>query len=166
MKITPIDIQKQQFRLRFRGFDVREVDAFLEDVAGEFKELVSENESLKGEVARLEAQLADYRSREKTLQETLVGAQQMGEAFKEQARRQGELVVSEAELKAERILHEAQQRLTRLHDDLTELRRQYIQFEASIRAAVEAHLRLLEATRQGHSGLPEDARPGSDRPQA
>ncbi|MBP1720311.1 MAG: DivIVA protein, partial [Deltaproteobacteria bacterium] len=29
MKITPLDIQQQQFRMRFRGFDMVEVDNFL-----------------------------------------------------------------------------------------------------------------------------------------
>ena len=29
MKLTPLDIQQQQFKVRFRGFDVREVDRFL-----------------------------------------------------------------------------------------------------------------------------------------
>ena len=33
MKITPLDIQQQQFKTRFRGFDIREVDAFLEQMA-------------------------------------------------------------------------------------------------------------------------------------
>ncbi|MCP4370870.1 MAG: DivIVA domain-containing protein, partial [Deltaproteobacteria bacterium] len=30
MKITPLDIQQQKFKTRFRGFDVQEVDIFLE----------------------------------------------------------------------------------------------------------------------------------------
>jgi cell division initiation protein len=34
MKITPLDIQQQQFRMRFRGFDMVEVDNFLDLLAG------------------------------------------------------------------------------------------------------------------------------------
>ena len=30
MKLTPIDIQQQQFRKTLRGYDVSEVDGFLE----------------------------------------------------------------------------------------------------------------------------------------
>jgi cell division initiation protein len=36
MKLTPLDIQQQQFKVRFRGFDVREVDRFLEQTADAF----------------------------------------------------------------------------------------------------------------------------------
>jgi len=39
MKITPLDIQQQQFKTRFRGFDIREVDAFLEQIAETFEGL-------------------------------------------------------------------------------------------------------------------------------
>ena len=44
MKMTPLDIQQQQFKTRFRGFDVREVDTFLEQTAGAFEALQRENE--------------------------------------------------------------------------------------------------------------------------
>lgn len=149
MRITPLDIQKQQFRLRFRGFDIQEVDTFLAGIAEEFKELVSENETLKEELGRLEEELIDYRTREKTLQETLVTAQRMAEVLREDARREADLVVSEAKVSAEKVLSEAHQRLARLHDDLHELRRQYVQFEVKIRSAVEAHLKLLDIDREG-----------------
>ncbi len=166
MRITPLDVQKQQFRLRFRGFDVREVDSFLTAVADEFKEALGENDSLKAKVAGLEEALADYRGREKTLQEALVSAQRMAETMKEEARREAELVVSEARLQAEKLLGDAQQRLTRLHDDLSELQRQYVQFEARIRSAVEAHLKLLELGRAQGGEEPAAQRPADALPEA
>jgi len=36
MKTTPIDIQQQQFKVKFRGFDIHEVDSFLEQMADTF----------------------------------------------------------------------------------------------------------------------------------
>lgn len=159
MKITPFDIQKQQFSLRFRGFDVQEVDTYLSAVADEFKDLTSENDTLKAEVGRLEEELLDYRGREKTLEEALVSAQRMSESMREDARRKADLVIAEAKVAAEKMLGEAHQRLTRLHHDLSELQRQYVQFQARIRAAVEAHVRLLDTVR-------DDAATASDEPAA
>ncbi len=34
MRITPLDIQQKQFPMKFRGFDVEEVYAFLEVITG------------------------------------------------------------------------------------------------------------------------------------
>jgi len=53
MTITPLDIQQQQFKTRFRGFDIREVDTFLEQMADAFEALQSENKKLREEINRL-----------------------------------------------------------------------------------------------------------------
>jgi len=50
MKITPSEIQQQQFRIRFRGFDVREVDSFLEQIVDEFETMTRENASRQKEI--------------------------------------------------------------------------------------------------------------------
>ena len=47
MKITPLDIRQKRFAPAFRGFERREVEAFLEMVATEFEEVVKENIALK-----------------------------------------------------------------------------------------------------------------------
>ena len=48
MRITPMDIRQQQFTVKmFRGFDVQEVDTFLEDVAQDYEALMRENTLLK-----------------------------------------------------------------------------------------------------------------------
>ena len=57
MKVTPLDINNQKFRTRFRGFDVREVDDFLQAVAGELELRLRENSRLKERVTELESQV-------------------------------------------------------------------------------------------------------------
>ena len=48
MRITPMDIRQQQFTVRmFRGFDVQEVDTFLEDLADDYEAMLKENTLLK-----------------------------------------------------------------------------------------------------------------------
>ena len=43
MRITPLDIRQQQFTVKmFRGFDVQEVDTFLEDLAADYENLLKE----------------------------------------------------------------------------------------------------------------------------
>ena len=57
MKITPLDIHNQKFRTRFRGFDIREVDDFLQAVSGELELRLRENARLKERVVELESQV-------------------------------------------------------------------------------------------------------------
>ena len=53
MKMTPLDILQHKFKISFRGFDVREVDGFLGDIADAFQLLMNENETLKNEIDKL-----------------------------------------------------------------------------------------------------------------
>ena len=43
MRITPLDIQQKQFKVKLRGFDMEEVYSFLELVREELEELLKEN---------------------------------------------------------------------------------------------------------------------------
>ena len=144
MKITPLDIQQQQFKTRFRGFDVREVDTFLEQMADVFESLQSENKRFRKEIKRLQLEGQGYREREESFKRAMLNSQKVLEQMKQNARKSAELVVAEAEVTAEKILNRAQNRLAQLHEDITELKRQRMQIELQIRSVIESHAKLLE----------------------
>ena len=54
MRLIALDIQQQKFETRLRGFDIQEVDAFVEQATRAFEELYGENQQLKNRVERLE----------------------------------------------------------------------------------------------------------------
>ena len=149
MKVTPLDIQQQQFKTRFRGFDIREVDAFLEQMAETVESLQKENQNLGDEVRRLELEIQGYRKREETFKRALLNSQKVLDQMKNNARRSAELLIAEAEVKAEKILNKAHNRLSQLHEDITELKRQRTQIEVQISSIIEAHSRLLEIGKEG-----------------
>ena len=149
MKVTPLDIQQQQFKTRFRGFDIREVDTFLEQMAETVENLQRENQNLGDEVRRLEMEIQGYRKREETFKRALLNSQKVLDQMKDNARRSAELIIAEAEVKAEKILNKAHNRLAQLHEDITELKRQRTQIEVQISSIIEAHSRLLEIGKEG-----------------
>jgi DivIVA domain-containing protein len=57
MEITPQDIIDKEFRVKFRGFDMAEVDAFLEEVAESFFKLTEENTLLNEKIIALQQDL-------------------------------------------------------------------------------------------------------------
>ncbi len=148
MNVTPLDITQKQFRRGFRGFDPEEVEGFLALVAVEFEALVKETMALREDNQRKAEDLAEYRSRERALQETLVTAQRASEEIRESARREAEITLSDAELQAEKIVQGAHGRFLRIVDDINELKRQRVTFEASVKTLVESHLKLIEAFRE------------------
>ncbi len=144
MRITPLDIQQKQFPVRFRGFDMEEVYAFLEVIREEMEDLIRENASLKEQLHRTEAQLQEYREMENTLRETLLTAQQLVEDYKTNARKEAELIIKEAEMKADAIIKEAQEKVIKIHEDIVDLKGIRRHFKEELRRLIESHLRMLE----------------------
>jgi cell division initiation protein len=156
MKITPLDIQQQQFRVKFRGFDMVEVDNFLDLVANEFEELLRENNRVKEEDRQKLERIQQLEGAEKDLRNALVSAQQICEEMKNNARKEGELIIEEAKGNARKVMETAQAQSMQVEAEITQLKRQRSEFEASLKAAVEMHLRLLEAGRENRpSGSPD-----------
>ncbi len=144
MKITALDIRQKHFRTGLRGYDTREVEAFLELLASELEDVVKENIALKEEIRRKQQRIDVYHEQEKTLQETLVTAQRISEDVKAAAKKEAELVIGDAELQAEKIVADAHRKLVQVVDDINELKRQRIQFEAQLKGIIDGHLKLLE----------------------
>ena len=156
MKIMPIEIQQQQFKVRFRGFDVREVDNFLEQLTDTFELLQQENKNAQDEIRRLKLESRGYKEREETFKRAMLNSQKVLDQMKENARKSAELIVADAEVKAEKILNRAHKRLAQLHDDIAELKRQRIQIEVQIRSTIEAHTKLLEIGNEGMKAMDEE----------
>ncbi|MEE8399542.1 MAG: DivIVA domain-containing protein [Desulfobacterales bacterium] len=144
MALTPLDIQQQQFKVSFRGFDIREVDLFLEEMADAFEALQRESSGQLEDRQRLKREIQGFQKREETFKHAMLNSQKTLEQMEENARKSGELTIAEAEVKAERILNKAHNRLAQLHEDIAELKRQRMQIEVQIRSTLEAHTKLLE----------------------
>jgi cell division initiation protein len=144
MKMTPLDIRQKRFEVAMRGYTKKEVEGFLELTAAEFEEVVRENISLKEELKRTQARLEHHVEREKTLQETMVTAQRISEDVKAQARKEAELTLADAELQADKIIAGANNRLVDLVKDISELKRQKVQFESHLEALIDSHKKLLD----------------------
>ncbi|BDV42243.1 cell division protein DivIVA [Geotalea uraniireducens] len=144
MKITPLDIQQQQFKGKMLGgLDPEDVDAFLQMVAQEMENLVRENTELKEQAKKATADLEQLAQQEKNLRETMLAAQRITEEMKANAQKEASLLISEAEMKGEKILADAERRLAQLNDQIQELRRQKLQFESSFKSLLDTHYKML-----------------------
>jgi cell division initiation protein len=145
VRITPMDIRQQQFTVKmFRGFDVQEVDTFLEDVAQDYEALLKENTLLKEQLQVLEERTRGMEDREKALQETLVTTQRLADEMKENARREAAILMREAELKSDRALESARIEEARIRNEIFTLKRERRRLAESLRGTIEMYQRLID----------------------
>ncbi|EIM64430.1 MULTISPECIES: DivIVA domain-containing protein [Desulfobacter] len=155
MGVTPLVIKQKEFSTRFRGFDVQEVDTFLEEVAREFESQETAIEQLRQENHRLNLENQGYRKREESMRNAMIQSQRVLDQMKENAEKSAQVIIANAEVEAEKILNRTHKRLSQLHSDITELKRQRIQLEMQIGSVLESHSKLLEMTKEENKAADE-----------
>jgi cell division initiation protein len=149
MKLTPLDIKKQEFKKLLRGYDPVEVDTFMDMMADEFEELLKQLKEMRDKAVELETQLKDYRQIEKTLQQTLLQAQEATGRTYESARREAELICREAESKAAKIVAEASSEAVRLNNEIIQLRSRKESLIGRLRVLLSSELDLIKVLEMG-----------------
>jgi len=143
LKLTPLDIKKQEFKKMLRGFDPVEVQAFLEMISSEYEVLIRERNQLSDEVLKLKTQLKDYQQVERTFKESLMKAQQTIDQSRENAKHEAELIIREAELKAEKILESTRIQLADMKNELILIKSQKDSFAKRLKHLLESQLELI-----------------------
>ncbi|TKJ40466.1 hypothetical protein CEE37_09135 [candidate division LCP-89 bacterium B3_LCP] len=144
MKLTPLEIRKQEFNKTMRGYNIEEVRAFLETVADQCDGLQKEVNKFSEKVVKLETRLTDFQMMEKTLQETLMKAEESSRRARTDSRREAEITIREAEVKAQQILSEAHRDLDRLKTEILMLRTRRDSFIKKLKYLLQSQTELIE----------------------
>jgi cell division initiation protein len=147
VNITPLDIQQQKFRVHWvgRGFDMVEVDNYLNLLAGEFEETLKENDQLRRELESQNARVMELEAEEQKIKEGLVTINQIVDEIKNNARKEGELIIAEAQENGRRIIDHAHAQALQIESEIQYLRNQREQFKASLMATVDMFRNLLSS---------------------
>ncbi len=145
MTITPMDIQNKEFERSFRGYDIEDVDEFLDRVAKDIEGLMRDNMELKDQINQLLEKNKNYQKLEETMHNAIVVAQETAEEVKHSAKRESDLIRREAESEAKRIVDEARSRSGKIMSEQEELIKQAQIFKMRFRSFVEAQLAALES---------------------
>ena len=145
MKLTPLEVRRQQFKKVLRGYDPVEVDTFLEMVSTELEEFLKENKDLREKLLEFEVQLRDYKNMEKMLQQSLMQAQEASGKSSENSRKEAQLIVQEADLKAQQILDKARQDFARIKDEITGMKARKQNIMSRLKVLLSSEIDLLKA---------------------
>jgi cell division initiation protein len=143
MRITPLDIRKQEFRKTMRGLDTDEVYAFLNTVAEEYEAVLSDNKKLRERIVDLEERLKEYKNIEMNLRNTLLTAERVTSEAKENARKEASLIVRGAEVEADKAAQAIRAHTQQLRREVLELKRQKDNYLTRFRTLLESHHRVL-----------------------
>ena len=156
MRITPLDIRKQEFRKTMRGLDADEVYAFLTTVAEEYEAVLSDNKKLRERIVDLEGRLKEYNKIETNLRNTLLTAERVTNETKENARREASLIVREAEVDAEKAAEAIRAHTQELRREVLGLKRQKDNYMTRFRTLLESHHQVLDGFQEDFANVDKE----------
>ncbi|MGI9951125.1 DivIVA domain-containing protein [Moorellaceae bacterium AZ2] len=148
MVLTPLDINKKEFRRTLRGYSCEEVDEFLAQLLRDYTQVFRENQELRERVLYLEEELGRFSRLENTLKETLVMAQKAAEEARENARQEAETLLRQAEAQAQSMIAQARNKVAEIERYQAGLEARVRSFKSRWRSFLLAQLELLEAEDQ------------------
>ena len=144
-RLTAVDVRRKEFVTKLRGYDPREVDDYLQQVAAELERLMRLNQELDNKVKASHEQLLAFRERDKALNDALVSAQQLRSEVREQSEREAQIVMREARTDAERIVQAARLDAMRIVDQIAALAKMRRGYLTQFRVMLERQLAEIAA---------------------
>lgn len=142
--LTPLDIENKRFTKTIKGYNVDEVDDFLDQVTLEYEKLYKENSEYKSKFDQQNKEIERYKTVEHTLQNTLLMAQSTAEDIKTMAQKQADQIINEAKVEAQKMVDEVNKDEVEIRRKTEELRKQFDVYKAKMEALLISQLELLQ----------------------
>lgn len=143
--ITPLDIENKRFSKQMvNGYNVDEVDEFLDEITADYEKLYKENKALKDNAEELHNDVGQYKDIESTLQNTLIIAQKTADEVQNVAKKQAEQIIKDAEYQAKTKLDEINTQLMIKEKEIDELKKQFSVYKAKMESLLISQLELIK----------------------
>ena len=143
--ITPLDIENKKFaKQMMNGYNVDEVDDFLDELTLDYGKLYKENAELKAQIEELDSNVGKYKNIENTIQNTLIMAQKTADEVQEVAKKQAEQIVKDAEFQAKNSVEELNTQILLKQKELEDLKKQFDVYKAKMESLLISQLELLK----------------------
>lgn len=143
MRLTPLDIRKQEFTRGLRGFDSEEVLAFLQMLSSQWEDLLDESRRKDDKIRELETKMAHYQKVEEALQDALQTARETSKNALQNAEDKARLIVDGAENRAEEIKRVAERDRHEIKRETAKLSGRRTEIVTRLRAFLMSELELL-----------------------
>ena len=157
MAITSLEIKDKAFAHKFRGYDVDEVDEFLDIIVQDYEDLVRVNHEQESKIKNLEERLTYFDEMKDSLSQSVLIAQDTAERVKQAANDRSENIVHKAEQEAQHLLDEAKYKANEILRQATdnakkvaveteELKNKTRVFHQRLKSTIESQLSIVNSS--------------------
>ena len=130
----------KKFRTCFSGYNKEDVNEFVSEVIREYENILQKLRSSTKEMEYLNKELERYKNLEKSLNDTLLVAQEASANAQKAAIAEGKLIVEDAKKSASKIVNNSLIKAQNIERDAEELKRKVISYKRRFMALVESQM--------------------------
>mgnify|MGYP000009093959 FL=1 len=157
MALTSLEIKDKSFNTKFRGYNVEEVDEFLDIVVRDYEDLVRENHNKDARIKNLEERLTYFDEMKDSLSQSVLIAQDTAEKLKQasqersdnimrQADQEAQHLLDHAKFKANEILRQATDNAKKVAIETEELKNKARVFHQRLKSTIESQLSIVDSS--------------------
>lgn len=144
MFITAAEITNKEFKKGLRGYNIDEVDEFLDKIAEDYESIYKENSLLKEKMQSLDEKISHYTKMENTIKDTLLLAQNASEQAKENAKKESQFVVKNANDAAQKIIDKAHSDVIQITDEFENVKQEFSKFRTKFRNFMKTQMEMFD----------------------
>lgn len=134
----------KRFSVVENGYDIDEVNRFIDIVIGRLEKLNTENAAYVAKIEKLNLKLQEPKPNEDKLEKAILAVQETADRMKEVSREEARIIVEEAKNNANSIVHEALVRAEKIEHDSILLEKNMKVYKERIKSLLETQLRIAE----------------------
>ena len=141
----------EKFKRSINGYNIDEVNAFIDDVITKVELIITEEKKIKNDIVikekkirELEDAILRYQNMENQLHTSLLNAEQNGEYIKKVAKSEGNSIISEAKRNANRIISDALIRAEKTEHETQMLKNNISLFKSKVKSMLNEQLEIVD----------------------
>ncbi|GEO74669.1 cell division protein DivIVA [Levilactobacillus namurensis] len=156
MVLSPLDIHNKEFGTKMRGYNVDEVNDFLDQVIKDYQITLNHNKELEEQLDAANEKLKYFNDLKDSLNQSILVAQEAADKVKANSQKESEIIireaqkqssdiVSEATNKGNQIMNEASKRAKKLAVETDDLKKSTRVFRQRLQVMLESQLEVVKS---------------------
>ncbi|MHA8138662.1 DivIVA domain-containing protein [Lactobacillaceae bacterium Scapto_B20] len=109
MVLSPQDIHNKEFSIKMRGYNIDQVNDFLDQIIKDYQITIKQNDDLRSALNDTQGQLKHFNDLQNSLNQSILVAQQAADQVKDNADNEAKVTIDNANQQAQSILEDANQ---------------------------------------------------------
>ena len=134
----------KRFSIVQTGYDVNEVNRFIDVVISRLEKISNENMLLNREIERLKEENSVKKLDEQKLSKAIIAIEETTDKMKNLAKEEASMIIEDAKRNANSIVHEALVTAQRTENEANLLRKKIMVYKSKLKSEVEILSKLIE----------------------